>query len=305
MTFFNRKEEVIEVELTPYGRYLLSLGEWDPVYYAFFDDDIIYDSDYSGFSENQNDAESRIKESLRTHTQVVYRDLNDEYDGAIEYDDRRIQNTFEREYSLSSQLGIIDYYSKNAPAWNVDCLKGEITSSATVYSGSGPNLTIPQINMKNPRYNKIVGTLSPTQGPDIFDEDLRDVYEFTTDFVEIRRDYVLLQIGEDNVIPQRENFDIEIFRVFEETDKAGNVTERLEPLKFKGPRHRNNIQFVDYYFDLDVDSAIDPTIMCKYKPQDGTKGLFDKPEFQCGDDTGNVETDQYRARITDVGEVCD
>tara|TARA_R100001082_G_scaffold56202_1_gene30954 strand:+ start:61 stop:978 length:918 start_codon:yes stop_codon:yes gene_type:complete len=305
MTFFNRKEEVIEVELTPYGRYLLSLGEWDPVYYAFFDDDIIYDSDYSGFSENQNDAESRIKESLRNHTQAVYRDLNDEYDGAIEYDDRRIQNTFEREYSLSSRLGIVDFYSTKAPAWDIDCLKGEITSSAPTYSGSGPNLTIPQINMKNPRYNKIVGTLSPTQGPDIFDEDLRDVYEFTTDFVEIRRDYILLQIGEENIVPQRENFDIEIFRVVEETDKAGNVTDRLEPLKFKGPRHKNNTQFVDYYFDLDMDSAIDPEIMCKYKPQDGTTGLFDKPEFQCGDDTGNVETDQYRARITDIGEVCD
>ena len=51
MSFFDRKEEVLEIQLTPHGRYLLSLGEFQPVYYSFFDDDIVYDSNYIGYSE--------------------------------------------------------------------------------------------------------------------------------------------------------------------------------------------------------------------------------------------------------------
>ena len=43
MTFFNQKEEVLQIELTQYGKYLLSRGKWKPAYYAFFDDDVIYD----------------------------------------------------------------------------------------------------------------------------------------------------------------------------------------------------------------------------------------------------------------------
>ena len=35
MEFFNKKEDVLDVELTEYGKYLLSLGQLDPVYYAF------------------------------------------------------------------------------------------------------------------------------------------------------------------------------------------------------------------------------------------------------------------------------
>jgi len=37
MEFFNKKEEVLEVKLTPYGRYKLSKGLLRPTYYAFFD----------------------------------------------------------------------------------------------------------------------------------------------------------------------------------------------------------------------------------------------------------------------------
>ncbi len=43
MTFFNKKEEVIEIELTQYGKYLLSKGKFRPVFYAFSDDEILYD----------------------------------------------------------------------------------------------------------------------------------------------------------------------------------------------------------------------------------------------------------------------
>ena len=43
MTFFNKKTDVIDIELTPYGRYLLSIGKLKPVFYEFADDDVLYD----------------------------------------------------------------------------------------------------------------------------------------------------------------------------------------------------------------------------------------------------------------------
>ena len=60
MTFFNKKEEVLDVKLTPHGRYLLSIGKLNPSYYCFVDDDILYDSQAGGFTENQNDGNKRI-----------------------------------------------------------------------------------------------------------------------------------------------------------------------------------------------------------------------------------------------------
>ena len=47
MSFFNKKEEVFDIELTSYGKYLFSKGKFKPAYYAFSDDEIIYDPSYS------------------------------------------------------------------------------------------------------------------------------------------------------------------------------------------------------------------------------------------------------------------
>ena len=74
MTFSNKKEDVLYMELTPYGRQLLSRGELKPMYYSFFDDDIVYDisqiktsdtSTYpSGFlSESNGEIKTRILNS--------------------------------------------------------------------------------------------------------------------------------------------------------------------------------------------------------------------------------------------------
>mgnify|MGYP001239804759 FL=1 len=65
MAFINKKEEVIQIQLTQYGKNLLSRGKFKPMYYSFYDDEIIYDSAYAGFLEDQNEAEARIKEAPR------------------------------------------------------------------------------------------------------------------------------------------------------------------------------------------------------------------------------------------------
>ena len=65
MAFVNPKQDVYDIKLTSHGRKLLSSGEFKPEFYAFYDDDILYDAQYSttGSSrEHQNYIETRIKE---------------------------------------------------------------------------------------------------------------------------------------------------------------------------------------------------------------------------------------------------
>ena len=71
MTFFNKKEEVLEVKLSSYGKQKLAAGNFKPTYYAFFDDDILYDGSRAGLTEDNNNIEPRIQEhtpSLRVQT---------------------------------------------------------------------------------------------------------------------------------------------------------------------------------------------------------------------------------------------
>ena len=71
MTFFNKKEEILEIKLTSHGKNTLAAGSFKPMYYAFFDDDVLYDGARAGFTEDNNDIEPRIQDttpSLRTQT---------------------------------------------------------------------------------------------------------------------------------------------------------------------------------------------------------------------------------------------
>ena len=74
MSYLDPKERVIDLQLTSYGKYLLSTGKLNPAYYAFFDEDIIYDASYAGVdTEEQSAIEPRIQENTpRFSSQTVY-----------------------------------------------------------------------------------------------------------------------------------------------------------------------------------------------------------------------------------------
>ena len=65
--FLDKKERVIDLQLTPYGKHRLSVGQLRPSYYAFFDTGIVYDSKYAGFEESQ----SKVHERIKTETQFI------------------------------------------------------------------------------------------------------------------------------------------------------------------------------------------------------------------------------------------
>lgn len=109
MEFFNKKEEVLEVNLTQKGKELFATGKFKPYYYSFFDSDIIYDN---GSGEEQNETVPRIKATptLKQNTNVYQNDKN-------------IFDFPKQKQSLYSELGdktILDQYK---PAWEVQFIK--------------------------------------------------------------------------------------------------------------------------------------------------------------------------------------
>jgi len=175
MSYLDSKEQVIDLKLTSYGKYLLSVGKMKPTYYAFFDDDVIYDNAYAGVStEKQNDTESRIQEETpKFSTQTVYsgRELEIFSKNPNVINDLIIENDFSPEGSilevaantglikvqdqpekteiLQEPLGTFNPANGFSPGWNVAFLKCPLSSSAnylTISSSYGTNyLNIPQL----------------------------------------------------------------------------------------------------------------------------------------------------------------
>lgn len=113
MSFFDRKEEVIDIELTTYGRQLLSKGQLHPIYYSFSDQDIIYDIQHANLSENHNDAHNRITQYPRFHQQPTYTSQNT---GSISINENIIPS-FERHYTNEIPIGSSPNDDK-LPSWD-------------------------------------------------------------------------------------------------------------------------------------------------------------------------------------------
>jgi len=174
MQFFDDKQEVLDIVLTPYGESLMAKGLFSPEYYAFFDDDVLYDAEYAGVTtEAQNDIEGRIQESTpRVKQPSVYTGVESSINqinttirnNIVEagfnnntvaqdtennpiYNSIELQNTGDKFEFLSKPLGRSALTSKKNPAWSIAMLKGDISSSAGYLSTQTTTEQIPQINI--------------------------------------------------------------------------------------------------------------------------------------------------------------
>tara|TARA_R100001079_G_scaffold12575_1_gene6144 strand:- start:1162 stop:2220 length:1059 start_codon:yes stop_codon:yes gene_type:complete len=174
MEFFNRKQEVIDIQLTPYGRRKLSTGEWRPRYYAFFDRDVIYDVGHVGFEENQKESHDRIKGAVRPKAMPITYGIESLFmQQTKEYDANPKQGTWSPPADLTFPsftkpspirnlrtmklpLGNSSLNSSYYPSFALKFYEGVISSSFEFYTGSagqttsvvGPVHTLPiaQIN---------------------------------------------------------------------------------------------------------------------------------------------------------------
>lgn len=253
MEFFNRKEEVIDIQLTQYGKYLLSRGKFSPKFYAFYDGDLLYDSNYAGFSENQNNASNRIKETSRIKGLHVFEGAETRIKKVtqgenlknLDIDEKaklleQYQPSQTKFYGLTGQLGTSDLATSTAPAWSISFLEGDMEGSSANYAGSIKNELIPQIDITLETkidavaFDNLNLDLNDNAGDSDLDDALDDesiqmFAEFNDNSsFKIKSDTAIISIREINAPLRNVNFDIEVFEI----EKDENDLEQLKPLKF-------------------------------------------------------------------------
>ena len=260
MEFFDKKEEVIDLQLTQYGKYLLSLGKLKPVYYAFYDDGVVYDSEYAGFTEDQNAAEGRIQNDT-PNTKVIhnFHSIDDDLSRAVETKNSgdealaqlMLQQTPDKSQVLINPLANSDLGTDKAPAWSVSLLSGKIltgsTTSTLTLSSSATVLNIPQVEVEIAYRPKIKDSNTLTEaeirelqvqasgnlpvslvaGGAVLDaENVIDFFDIRVfddgTYFTIDKDDLIFQIIEENVPQGNDNFEIEIFEI-EDVDGNGKI----------------------------------------------------------------------------------
>lgn len=272
MKFLNNREDTIDFQLTSHGKYLLSKGKLKPVYYAFFDSDIIYDATFASALEDQNNIETRIKEVPQLEVQTVYAGIETNINKSIEYvrlsqkdkdgkfEDLK-QDTFQpnidKNYSLFAPIGTVSNNSIYAPAFNTIVYEGEITGAVNHIYGDFPLDKIPQIELDVVKYDIIekqdpIDAGATTEEEIERDEEYREKGVLTSpmkdgSYIDIEKDYKLLYLEELNSFNDDKDFLIEVYEIKTDSNSSG-CTETLIPLYFK--QKKSNI-VNDILIDVD------------------------------------------------------
>jgi hypothetical protein len=329
MKFLNKREQVFDIQLTPYGKQKLSMGELKPTHYAFFDDNILYDIEYahSDASEVQNDTHKRIKEETQyLESQVIFKQV---LSGTMVAGGTFTEITIPQPASLytrESYIGDALLQSQEqdvAPAWKVIAMQGTISSSNSFLAGTLDNNSqiqrernggITQINI-DANYE-----LKAQQGSFRASVDnirnIQDTSQIFSDDTVVRliSEDALVYVEELNTELLTENFDIEVFEV-PESDETGELRrlyfENEAPQVVNGMLVRSTpfavnqsltTSSVEYYFSIDKDYQIDPKIACKYLNQFNTEDYLIDLDFDCEEQDEDLFFDIY-GRVTE-SEIC-
>ncbi len=291
MEFFNAKEEVLELQLTEYGKYLLSQGALDPSFYAFFDDDILYNDQYAGCTEIQNQTDQRIRfetpnlkvlanrSGAQTRvdeflTNVTGATFQIDSDPANMVDNFASQQPFEDVTNIAAfPLGTSLLTSQYDAAWSVNLLnKNEtmisssqgyivtnLTSSFVTGTLNGIITEIPQVDI-NLDYQTYFSPL----------EDERVISaEFPTGSagqppaaLALIKNYLVLDILEKNTAFETENFDIEVYHVASDNllTQLNFIPESPEILS-PNSMLSGEVANVEYYMNIHRDENIPAEIL--------------------------------------------
>ena len=227
MEFFNKKEEVLEVKLTNYGKDRLAAGQLNPTYYAFFDDDILYDTTAAGFSEDQNNAEGRIqsdtpklklistREGAETRVTRFINQVSSSFNATIgghTSDPANNVSIFqEQPYGDKGKLdayplGRSSLNKTHAPAWQMQILSNPTASVGQSFLNEDDFIQpIPQIDIT------IDYETTFKEGP-ITPDSITGYLGSSNIFLALKENYLMVEIKEENTPFEKENFEIEIFR---------------------------------------------------------------------------------------------
>ena len=336
MEFFNKKQDVIDLQLTQFGRFLLSRGKFKPTFYAFYDDNILYNHKSTGVGEEQNSAMERIKEAQVLKPQISFSSLEKNftfnYEKVLSGKESALslafQKTAEKNYALPNLVGTSNINSEYAPAWQVQFLNGTLTGSTDFLdikenAGGKNTALIPQVESEMHVKIMSIENLESDSASEPENEGLTDIVGDFAIFTEDPDLYVLLKVGETNGFFQKKNFDIEMYEV-QEVTQDGQVIESLKPLSFSPAMQFINAgdipdytppspdtSYADYYFEILVDDEIDsayPGLLCEHDPGNISMGVFADPRTKTCVEVLNEETrvveDIYIDESDFPGEVC-
>ena len=237
-TFLDQKEEVMRLELTPYGKEKFSKGEFSPAYYAFYDNDILYDVSYAPFSgtsgrmgETQNNIATRIltktprfgpltRFSSNVSPVVTLKSLDHSNEF---YQDKAYTAPFNRYIGDSSP------WSDYVPSWHI-----------TVSPHSDVSLT----DTTRYRSSQSVPVVTASLLLEYETQNISDNEDPNLMFMLKKNENITLDVQEVNTLFKLNgNFDIEIFKIDE--------SERLLSLGFINP-HNEGAQNLYYQAEAGI-----------------------------------------------------
>ena len=333
MTFFNKKTDVINFELTPYGREQLAQGALKPKYYEFDDSDILYDIAHDGKStESQEEIHNRIMNETPRLRNIILKSGVESNFTSIELDekvkDRHTNRKLTYDQRSVTAMGRSSYVATLAPTFQIQTLKGSISGSTNYLTSSVvTNMPIPQVEID------LIAHMSTSS----IIQDSRDNYAYTSElfeggkFVILDIENPLFYIKELESFYEKDNFEVEVYHIENDTIANQQQIEKLVPLVFdKNPSAIINGIYhdlpreevkqtdweigipsliesdqVEYYFDLYFDSGISREEVCNAIGQLPIKNQFLDKEIKCPDQRTD-RFDLYSTRVNpeDI-EDCD
>lgn len=328
MTFFNKKAEVMQIEMTPYGRYLYSIGKFMPHSYEFVDDDIIYR--IGGSTETQEAASPRILNETPKLRAVrsVQKPLDPRVENIKITEPRVIDQKMNLTQNGLQSLGRSSYSSDMLPYFQLTMIKGEITGSKTsedislsgLLNQSGA-IFIPQVDIDF----KLIVELKDEIVDPIFNTDMVSSIFNNGEYLSLSYDEPIVHLKEFNSFYEKENFEIEIFEVSGSTlipkkqrirpssivdnmvlTDDGLVTpDYLRQEFLDGDTGVAGADFSEYFFDIEVDNEIPIEILCERVQKIEINDQFIDEELICPD----VRTDRFNIYSTNIDpddlEDCD
>jgi len=226
VSFFNKKEEVLDIQLTQYGKTALATGQFQPHSYEFYDDDVIYNLEFIGVTEQQNDAQGRIFSSAKkkparsiygSETKVQETNhLGQQKDGKVQIS----PNSVDSDLLLRDRVSTYATATQELPLMTVSVLGNghsimseTITKTTSNYSNtSNDNIKIKTHITRN--HNGTFHEPSP----------------------------LVIMMEEHLEFCKDEEFEVKLYEIEKLTDKKGNLIDILSELYLEAPLSRSQDQ---------------------------------------------------------------
>ena len=328
--FINKKEQVFDLQLTPYAKYLMSIGKFKPAFYAFFDDNVLYDKNYatSSATEAQSDVDKRIKEETQyLETLVLFKDLettkarnlDSEVDFVLNTKTNRMRYPDSDLFKIENAIGdgYYDGPSQTAPSWKIAALNSKITSSATYDTNTESD--IPQISIESTYVKRVVNNSFVPDPQNVRQVSARTLGFIDQKAIELVSDDPVIYAEEVNTRTLMQNFDIEVVEI--KTHSSRGVHAELKRLSFR--KEKSNVENgflianspiqgdtselttddVEYYFDVLLDENVNETLACKGLDLFNKDSYYIDIDFDCfGNEQESIYYDIYGSTMEP--EIC-